>query len=181
MDESNAEVIVDPVFGYRLALRHEQGVLRGEFWVDPGGGGKIEHVHPQIEERFDVLEGTITYRADGRRHTAHAGERFTVPSGTRHSFQNTGNTVAHLVVDMEPAERMEQLFRDAAALAREGKWRVVGRQGIPTTPAALLDLADFLERYGEIFIPSFPPRILQRLAIPRLARLGRARRSARAS
>jgi quercetin dioxygenase-like cupin family protein len=174
-----AELIEDPVFRYRVRFAQEGDVLRGEFWVEPGGGGKIEHHHPTVEERFQVLEGELTYRVNGRRHRAEAGELFTVAAGVRHAFENRGEGVAHLVVEMEPALNMQDLFEDAAALGRAGKWRALGRRGIPAGPRSLLDMADFLDRYREIFVPSSPPRLLQRVGVPPLARLARRRRGAR--
>lgn len=170
------ELIEDPVFRYRVRLSREDELLRGEFWVEPGGGGRVEHYHPSVEERFHVLEGEITYRADGRNHVAGPGSDFTIPAGVRHSFTNTGNGTAHFLVEMEPAMQVEDLFRDAAALGRDGKWIAIGRRGIPRGPGSLLEMAEFLDRYGEIFVPTSLPRALQRLAVPRLARLARRRR-----
>jgi quercetin dioxygenase-like cupin family protein len=170
------DLIEDPVFRYRLRLSREDELLRGEFWVEPGGGGKVEHYHPSVEERFQVLAGEIAYRADGRRHVAGPDSRFTIPAGVRHSFTNTGNETAHFLVEMEPALQMEELFRDAAALGRDGKWMAIGRRGVPTGPRAMLAMAEFLDRYREIFVPTSPPRPLQRIAVPPLARLARRRR-----
>ena len=91
-----SDMIEDPVSRYRVRLSSEGGdVLTGEFWVEPGSGGKAEHYHPTVEERFRVLEGQITYRKDGRKHTADAGTEFTIPAGARHSFVNTGDGTAH--------------------------------------------------------------------------------------
>jgi len=168
------ELIEDPVFRYRVRLSHDGDILRGEFWVEPGGGGRVEHYHPAVEERFDALDGEITYRADGRKHIAGPGTRFKIPAGVRHSFTNTGEGSAHFLVEMEPALQMEQLFKDAAALGRDGKWIAVGRRGIPTGPRSLLAMAAFLDRYREIFIPTSPPRPLQRIAVRPLARLARS-------
>src|SRR2546421_5235911 len=111
-------LIEDPLFRYRVRLSRDDEVLRGEFWVEPGGGGLVEHLHPTIEERFEVLAGEVTIRANRRNHKAGPGDRFTVEAGVRHSFQNTGEGLAHLAVEMEPALKMEQLFEDAAGLAR---------------------------------------------------------------
>jgi hypothetical protein len=79
---------------------------------------------------------------------------------------------------MAAALEMENLFRDAASLGRDRKWIALGRRGIPTGPRSLLDLADFLDRYREIFVPVSPPRLVQRIAVPPLARLARRRRRA---
>jgi len=167
------DLIEDPVFHYRCRFERNGDVLRGEFWVEPGGGGKIEHMHPQVEERFEILEGEITYRADGRTQRAVAGDRFTVPAGTRHMFRNTGSGVLRLVADMEPGLNMDELFRDAAALARAGRWTTIGRYAFPTGPRGLMELAEFLDRYRDIFVATFPPQSLQRIAIPALARRAR--------
>ena len=172
---NSPETIDDPVFRYRVRLAQEGDVLRGEFWVESGGGGKTEHYHPTVEERFHVLEGEITYWADGHKRTAERETAFRVPPGTRHSFVNSGDSTAHVVVEMEPALRMQELFRDAAELGRARKWVAVGRRGIPRGPRALLDLAEFLDRYRDIFVATSPPRFLQRIAIPPLARLARRR------
>jgi quercetin dioxygenase-like cupin family protein len=171
----SGKVIEDPVFGYRVKLSREGEVLQGEFWVEPGGGGRVDHYHPTVEERFQVLDGEITYRAGRRAHTARRGDQFTIPPGTRHSFANTGDGTAHLLVEMEPALEMEKLFRDTAALGRDGKWIALGRRGIPTGPRSMLEMAAFLDRYREIFVATSPPRVLQRIAVPPLARLARRR------
>ena len=122
-----------------------------------------------------MLDGEITYRADGRKHLAGRGSKFTIPAGARHSFANTGSGTAHFLVQMEPALRMAELFQDAAALGQAGKWTTIGRHGIPTGPRAVIEMADFLDRYHEIFVPTSPPPALQRLAVPPLARLARRR------
>jgi quercetin dioxygenase-like cupin family protein len=167
------ELIEDPVFRYRIHLSRDGEVLRGEFWVEPGGGGLIEHIHPPVEERFEVLEGEVTYHADGRKGKASAGERFTVGAGVRHRFMNTGPGVAHLIVEMEPALDMQEIFEEVAALARAGKWTRLGKRGLPKGPRALLDMADFLDRHSETFVLTSPPRFLQRTAVPPLARFAR--------
>jgi quercetin dioxygenase-like cupin family protein len=164
-------LIEDPVFRYRLRLSREGDVLHAEFWVDPGGGGKAEHYHPPLEERFEVLEGELTYRLNRRKHRAVAGDRFVVEAGTRHSFENSGEGVAHIKVDVVPALQMQQFFEDSVALARAGKWRLLGRQVVPTGPRSLVDMAAFAERYKEIFVPASPPRVMQHLTFPPLARL----------
>src|SRR5436190_732525 len=169
------ELIEDPVFQYRMRLVREGEILRGEFWVEPGGGGRVEHYHPTVEERFEMLDGEITYRADGRKHVAGRGSKFTIPASARHSFANTGSGTAHFLVQMEPALRMAELFEDAAALGQAGKWTTIGRHGIPTGPRAVIEMADFLDRYHEIFVPTSPPPALQRFAVPPLARLARRR------
>jgi quercetin dioxygenase-like cupin family protein len=168
-------VIEDPVFRYRLRLSEEGRVLRGEFWVDPGGGGAVDHFHPHVQERFEVLEGELTFWVDGRKRKAGPGDRLTVDAGIRHAFQNSGDDVAHLVVEMEPALNMKSLFEETAALGRAGKWIRLGRRGIPKGPRALLEMAEYMDRYRDTIVLASPPPIAQRLFVPTLARWQRRR------
>jgi hypothetical protein len=117
----------------------------------------------------------VTFRVARRKRKARPGSRVAVPPGVRHSFQNTGRDVAHLVAEMEPALDMQGLLEDTAALARAGKWRRVGRLAVPTGPRALLETADLMDRYSDTFLLSSPPPSLQRLLVPAAARLHRRR------
>jgi quercetin dioxygenase-like cupin family protein len=172
---SPEDLIVDPVFGYRLRLSHQGEVLRGEFWVDPGGGGNIEHLHPHTEERFEIITGQVAFRLDGRSQTAGPGERATVPRGVPHTFENIGEDEAHLVVEMEPALGLAEVFREVAAMARARKHRRLGRIGVPTSVSAALEMAELLDRHRETIVLTFPPRRLQPFLLRPIARLARRR------
>ena len=169
-------LIEDLVFGYRLRLTQRGDMLRGEFWVDPGGGGKIEHLHPHTEERFEILTGQITFRVDGRSQTAGPGERATVPAGARHTFENIGEGEAHLVVEMEPALGLAEVFWEVAAMARAGKHRRLGRLGLPMSLSGALEMVELLDRHRETIVLIFPPRALQRVLLPPIAWLARRRK-----
>jgi quercetin dioxygenase-like cupin family protein len=172
-----AGLVHDPVQQYRLRFSQEGDVLRIELWVDPGGGVSVEHFHPRTEERFEVLEGEVTFRVDGKKQRAGPGERAIAPAGARHTFENTGSEVAHVVTHAEPALDLQGFLEEAAALARAGKYT---RRGIPKGLGALLEAADFAERYRESVVLTFPPPAVQRILLPRLARLERRRRDKRA-
>ncbi|HZE06385.1 MAG TPA: cupin domain-containing protein [Solirubrobacteraceae bacterium] len=89
-----------------------------------------EHVHPAMEERWEVIVGSVRFEIDGVAQTAVAGDTVLAPPGTPHSARNAGPEPAHLRIQMRPALRwqefVERLFvRDAsepdslAALMRE--------------------------------------------------------------
>ncbi|HEX5974687.1 MAG TPA: hypothetical protein VFY57_05965, partial [Rubrobacteraceae bacterium] len=61
----SSALIDDPFFRQRYGFSREGGVLRIEIWTEPGGGVLAEHVHPKLEERWEVLEGEVTFRVDG--------------------------------------------------------------------------------------------------------------------
>ena len=50
------------------------------------GGGRvpIEHVHPYIEERFEILSGTARLSMRGQLRDVGAGQTVVVPAGTPH-------------------------------------------------------------------------------------------------
>ncbi len=143
-------------------------------WVDPGGGVPIPHVHPDMEERFEVLEGEVTFLVGRRRLRAGPGEKAAVPAGVRHGYRNSGLVPAHVVCEVtHPQAQQLQLFlEEAAALNREGAFT---RRGIPKSFSALLKGAVMLHHYREMVQFTMPPPLLQRLVIGPLARLGERR------
>jgi quercetin dioxygenase-like cupin family protein len=167
-----AEVIEDPVMRQRYRLSREGDVLRLELWADPGARVP-EHMHPQIEERFEVREGEFVFKVGGQKRRAGPGERLVVEAGVRHAFENPGPRVAHFVTEIEPALDMQDFFEESAALARAGMF---ARPGIPRGIRGALAAAEFAERYRDTYRQTFPPRALQRILFPPLARLERRRR-----
>jgi quercetin dioxygenase-like cupin family protein len=165
-------VIEDPVMRQRYRLAREGDVLRLELWAEPGARVP-SHFHPQIQERFEVLEGDFIFKVDGHTLRAGPGDTLVVEAGARHSFENAGTSVGHFVTEIEPALDMKELFEDSAALARAGMF---WRPGIPRGVRGLLAAAEFVERYDPIYRQTFPPRFLQRMLFPPLARLARRRR-----
>jgi hypothetical protein len=64
---------------------------------------------------YEVLEGTIRFKADGRYFEAPAGAFMFIPRGTPHCFLNVGDVLARLLVMFAPAG-MERFFEGHAAL-----------------------------------------------------------------
>jgi quercetin dioxygenase-like cupin family protein len=176
----NDELIEDPVFNYRLRFHPQEGdILRMDVYVDPGGGVSIPHYHPAIEERFTVVEGETTFTADRVPIVARAGDdTVVVKPGVRHGFKNTGATEAHIVCEAEPAMELQGFLTEAASMARAGKYT---RRGIPRGFRALLEAAEFTDRYRDsVVITSWtlPPPKLQPALLGPLARLQRRRAGA---
>jgi mannose-6-phosphate isomerase-like protein (cupin superfamily) len=82
------------------------------------------HVHPAMEERYEILAGAAAFRIAGVERRAGAGETVVVPRGTPHLAWNPTATVVDLRITMTPALRwaefVERLFagEDAALLLR---------------------------------------------------------------
>jgi hypothetical protein len=60
----SGQLVQDPVLKQRLTFERtvEDGrdTLLVETWVDPGGG-VTPHIHPAMEERFEVLDGEVSF------------------------------------------------------------------------------------------------------------------------
>lgn len=172
-------VIDDPVLRQRYSFRvstddHGAEVLHVETWIDPGGG-VTPHVHPGMEERFHVLSGRPSFLAGRKWRTAEPGDVIVVPAGVRHSYRNDGDEPAHVRCDARPPSSLQAFLEEVAALSRAGR---ITRRGLPTSRAALLQVAMLAERHRDMVTlgsPPAPPRFLQPLLLPPLARLGERR------
>jgi quercetin dioxygenase-like cupin family protein len=178
----NVALIEDPVLRQRLSFTRTTDpdgteVLHVETWVDPGGG-VTPHVHPGMEERFEVLAGTASFLAGRTWTKAAAGDTVVVPAQTRHAYRNDSGGTVHMVCHVRPASSLQAFLEEVAALSRAGR---IGRWGLPTSPGALLDGAALAHRHRDMVtlqFPPMPPRPVQRLLFPLLARLAHGRRGA---
>ncbi|HET9470902.1 MAG TPA: cupin domain-containing protein [Usitatibacter sp.] len=175
--EMTDELTVDPVLRMRSRFRRtaEDGgeVLHVETWVDPGGG-VTPHIHPAMEERFDVVDGRPEFLAGRRWKVADPGETVVVPPGTRHAFRNRGSEVAHFVCHATPPSTLQDFLEDAAALSRAGR---ITSRALPRGLDALLEAAVMVHHYRDMvtLLAPLPPPAIQRLVIPPLARAGERR------
>ena len=127
-------VVHDPVLRQRLQLQPDhrpdgEEVLHVEIWVDPGGG-VTPHVHPAMEERFEVLAGSPSFLAGrrwrtrrARRDRRRAGGRAGTPTATAAARPRTWSAT-HAAVH-------------APGVPRGGRGAQPGRQdlapGLPTS------------------------------------------------
>jgi mannose-6-phosphate isomerase-like protein (cupin superfamily) len=162
----HSEFIEDPLFRQRYRFSRDGDVLRIEIRTEPGGGVLADHVHPKLEERYEVLEGEVTFRVDGKPVVAGPGAKVVVAAGVRHSFQNTGTETAQLEVEADPALRLRESIEGGASLARTEKFTATGQ---PRSLRALIEGAALAHRYRETVILTSPPPAVQRLLFPLLA------------
>ena len=99
-------------------------------WTRPGHRA-VEHIHPAMEERFELLEGRASFLVDGQPRDAGAGEVVVVPRGVRHLAWNPTQGPVRLRLEMRPPLRWEQFTRrlfageDPAALIAEYRAEIV--------------------------------------------------------
>jgi mannose-6-phosphate isomerase-like protein (cupin superfamily) len=167
------QTLDNPISGERITFRKTAADTNGELLeidleLAPDGKVPGKHVHPKQEERFEVLSGTMKFKMGLKTVIAEAGDVVTVPAGVSHKFSNGGDEVAHVRVQVRPALQMERLFETAVALAQEG--RTLGN-GMPKP----LDLALFVQEFGDEVQGAFPPAWVQRATMAPLAAIARKR------
>jgi quercetin dioxygenase-like cupin family protein len=166
------DTVENPVTGERIMVRVGTEDSGGELlaidgYVRPGGAVVGEHVHPAIEETFEVVSGLVGFRIDGRESVAQAGERLHVPAGTAHDWWNAGEEEARVSVEIRPGERFEEMALNLFGLAQDGK---TNSKGMPNP----LQAAIFAREFGDVLHFTKPPLVVQRLLFGALGAIARA-------
>ncbi|MEA2284462.1 MAG: hypothetical protein QOJ21_505 [Solirubrobacteraceae bacterium] len=161
------QTIENPVSGERITFIQTSADTDGELLeieLELAADGAVPgaHIHPEQEERFEVIEGTMSFRMGLKKIVAGPGDVVTVPAGKVHAFKNAGDDTAKVRVQVRPALQMEQLFETTVALAEDG--RTTGK-GMPKP----LDLALFVREYRREVKAPFPPAPVVRAMLAPLA------------
>jgi mannose-6-phosphate isomerase-like protein (cupin superfamily) len=165
------DVIENPCTGERLLFLETSQETDGEYvlvecTVQPSGFVASAHLHPYQTERFEIEEGTVAFKLDGKEIVASPGETVVVPAGSSHKFWNAGETEARFVCEVRPALQFEQLLETMFALANDGK---TSKKGMPN-PLRLAVIAN--AHFDDVRLP-FPPAWMQRAGLAMGAPIGR--------
>jgi mannose-6-phosphate isomerase-like protein (cupin superfamily) len=174
------QTLENPVTGERFTFTHTAASTGGEllafdFALRPGGAVPIPHVHPIQTERFEVVDGFMSFRIGRRKVEAGPGDVIEVAPGVPHSFANAGEDEAHLRVEVRPALAMEEMFAEMVGMARAGR---LSRRGMPRN---LLDLAVIARKYDREAHAALVGVRLQRALLAPLVFLAGHRRTGRAA
>jgi mannose-6-phosphate isomerase-like protein (cupin superfamily) len=134
----------------------------------PGGRPPPAHFHPEQEEHFEVLAGTLTAKVDGEERDLERGETLDIQRRTPHQIWNRGEVEARAIWQTRPAGRTQDWFRSIDRLIREGR---VGKNGMPGP----LAFGVYLTEYRDVFRLASPPDIVARPLLGVLGLLGRAK------
>ena len=85
----------------------------------PGYDGPPEHYHEVSTERFEVRRGSVAFEVDGEVQRVTAGEAFTVPTGTRHSFRSVGDEHAVVLTEITPPGRIRHVLPTLGGIAHD--------------------------------------------------------------
>lgn len=80
-----------------------------------------EHLHPAMEERWEVIAGKVRFEIDDVPRTAEVGDTVVASPGTPHSARNVGPEPAHLRIQMRPALRWQEFVERLFALAPDAQ------------------------------------------------------------
>ena len=165
------DTIENPVTGERLVFKKTAAETNGEYvlfecFVEPSGFVAAAHVHPYQEERFQIIEGSVTFKLNGRELPTEPGDVVLVPPGMKHQFWNAGADEARFACEVRPALDFEQLIETMFSLAQAGK---TNRKGMPN-PLRLAVIAK--AHFDTVRLP-FPPALIQRVALALGAPVGR--------
>ena len=126
-----------------LATGEQTGGEYSLLWeLCPRGSGPPPHYHDQ-DEQFFVIDGSITYRADGEDLKAEAGSFVLIPRGTVHSFRVDSET-ATLLNSYTPAG-FERTIVELGEPARE---RTLPPSDRPAMAADMDEVTALFEEVG---------------------------------
>lgn len=116
--------------------------------IVPPGGGPPPHTHSREEESFYILEGEITFTVGDEQIVATAGAFANMPVGSLHSFKNSTDKVARMIISVAPAG-LEKMFLEVGVPVK------LGDTPPPPTQAQIEKLLAVAPSYGvEIQVPT---------------------------
>ena len=152
----SGETISNPVTGEIITFVHTAAETDGELlalhdtWTRPGQRA-APHVHPKMEERFEVVSGRAGIVVDGDEHVLGPGETLAVAPGTPHVAWNASEGETRMRLEFRPAGRWEEVVERLFALARQG---LTDARGVPEPNM----LAELLAEFGDEIAPARPVR-----------------------
>jgi mannose-6-phosphate isomerase-like protein (cupin superfamily) len=129
---------------YRFLATGDDTNGRYALWeaIVPPGGGPPPHIHSREEEGFFVLEGEISITIDGKHVVAKPGMYANLPVGSLHSFTNTTDKPAKMLILIAPAG-LEQMFFEVGQPLPTGT-----TTSPPAAPAEIEKLLAVAANYG---------------------------------
>jgi hypothetical protein len=128
-----------------------------ELILPPGCIPPPPHVHPHSSETFEVLDGALELKCEGKWHRLTTGERLTIKPGQTHTLRNRERSCATYT------------NQTAGMSATCAVWLMHEHQFAKVTPRAAVYLATLDQQHRETIRPAAPLRVPMRA----LATIGR--------
>jgi quercetin dioxygenase-like cupin family protein len=116
--------LVNPITGERIVFRKTAADTEGtllemdDFWTQPGHRAPA-HIHPEMQERWEIVAGTACFRIAGDERIAGPGEIVVAAPGVAHQAWNPTVEPVHVRIQMRPALRWETFVERLFALASD--------------------------------------------------------------
>jgi quercetin dioxygenase-like cupin family protein len=140
MAETDPNTLVNPFTGQVIRLvelTDERLVMESIYQV--GGAPAPPHLHPDQEERFEVIEGGVRSNVGGEERILRAGDELVVPAGTMHDFGGLPDESGTVVWEVRPPLRTWEFFTTLfGALEATAEAQREGRE-----PDVAFDFADW--------------------------------------
>jgi mannose-6-phosphate isomerase-like protein (cupin superfamily) len=118
-DEARTRAVLGGSIAVRLRREETGGQLGLIEQVVPGGyPGPAMHVHPDFDETFYIVDGTLAFRVGDHAYEAGPGTVAFVPRGTPHTFANAGQDPVRSFVLVTPGG-FERYFEELIDLIDE--------------------------------------------------------------
>jgi len=168
------EVWDNPATGERamiLELPHGDPAARAVAELTALVGARVvgEHRHPDIVERFTVLEGELTVKRAGQTSILREGETAVVEANGWHDWWNAADRDARVRVEVTPGERFAHMIETLFGLARLGH---TNAKGMPNP----LQLSLTAREFSDVIVFRRPPAAVQRALFAALAPIAHWRR-----
>ena len=132
-DEATTRAVLGGSITVRLRREETGGQLGLVEQVVPGGyPGPAMHVHPDFDETFYVVAGTLAFRVGDHAYEAGPGTVAFVPRGTPHTFANASQDPARSFVLVTPGgferyfEQLIDLIDETGGIPPEHELRDLG-------------------------------------------------------
>jgi mannose-6-phosphate isomerase-like protein (cupin superfamily) len=161
----------DPVHRVRMAFQREGDErLWVHVWLD-GGGHLPEHLHPTLEEHWEVVEGQAEIKVAGTwREMEPEDGAVVIDAGSAHALRNRSGRPARLRAEVLPPGRLQDFLTESADAAGQGLFTA---RGLPTSLRGAAWVSEFALRFMDETVMCSPPPLVQRAMLPLLARLTR--------
>ena len=157
------DLYVNEVTGERAVVLRGDEDAPGEpmlvhLQVRPGGFVAGEHLHPAMQERFEVIAGELATKVDGVTRTLRPAEFVTVRAGVWHDWWNASDEPVDVLIELTPpTPRFELAIATGFGLANAGR---TNAKGLPSLLQAALMGAEF----SDVLVRRSPPALVQRIA-----------------
>ena len=120
------------------------------------------HYHPYQDEFFEVLEGKVSLRIDGRLLILQQGDTMHIEKNQVHAMWNPTDSRSMINWKVMPAMNTEHLLETVAGLAADGK---INEKGMP----GILQVALIFKKFSSVFRLARMPYLAQTLLFAVLA------------